>query len=87
MEIIVGRPAQGIDQRRPVSRRVPLHQDQLHRQPEPNRLLLQPLDEELHPRQQVATVLVVARGRDHAELGLHALRLALSSPVLRHSAQ
>src|SRR5439155_2890527 len=73
------RPLQHLAEARAVLRWVPLDEDELRRNLEAVRLRDEPVDEELRAIQGIAAVIVVARGRDHAEiLGCGVAQLAAS---------
>lgn len=54
-------------ERRPIGRRIPLHEQELHGELESLALLGQAVEEQLGARELVASVVVVARSRDYAE--------------------
>ncbi len=81
LELLGRLPPQGVGQRRPVGWRIPLHEHQIDRQIETPSLVRQPVDEELHALEKVATVIVIAGGRDDAQLRW-AFRLAHARPVV-----
>src|SRR6266851_8449996 len=87
LEVGARLPFQRLGQGRTIGWRIPLHHDQFDPETATLRLFGQASNEQLHAGKQVAAVLVVARGRDDAELWSHAPALAFSSPVLRHRVQ
>ena len=66
---IACRPGQRFDERLAVGRRIPFDHQQLEGQLESIALVGEPVDEELGSRQLVSAVIVIARGRDHAQRG------------------
>src|SRR4029079_11371232 len=71
LEVIAGLgPAEGITEAGTVGRRIPFDEDELGVEAVPLALRCERIEEDLRPRQRIATVIVVTRRRDDAEIRL-----------------